>query len=50
MRQTQRTLGECPNCESDIPPAATLIEYESEDGWPATFAECPECQNVVHPV
>jgi hypothetical protein len=50
MREVQRSLGGCPSCESDIPPGATLIEYESPDGWPTTFAECPECEQVVHPV
>jgi len=43
------TLGQCPNCGTEIPTHSVLIEYESEDGQPALWAECPECREVVHP-
>lgn len=41
--------GECPNCDAAIPSAYVLIRYETSDGWPRLFAECPACKDVVHP-
>lgn len=43
------TLGRCPLCETVIPSANKLIEYETSDGWTKMFAECPDCGDVVHP-
>lgn len=42
-------LGQCPSCDVAIPTAGLLIEYETGDGWPQMFAECPACTDVVHP-
>lgn len=42
-------LGTCPVCDATIPSTRLLIEYESEDGWPRMFAECPRCDVPVHP-
>jgi len=41
-------LGECPECRERIPEYKLLIEYDRDDGREA-FAECPSCENVVHP-
>lgn len=42
-------LGTCPMCEAPIPNANLLIKYETDDGWPRMFAECPSCETPVHP-
>ena len=42
-------LGRCPNCDESIPRCNKIIEYETDDGWTAIFAECPDCLDVVHP-
>jgi len=42
-------LGTCPNCDVMIPSGNLLIRYESEGDWPRLFAECPDCENPVHP-
>lgn len=44
------TLGQCPDCGSEIASYDVLIEYENDDGQPALWAECPDCQDVVHPL
>ena len=49
MSPDQSTLGVCPSCGADIPPARVLIRYETADAQEATFAECPDCTAVVHP-
>lgn len=47
---TQRTtLGTCPVCNVQIPSSQLLIRYETSEGWPAMYAECPDCGDVVHP-
>lgn len=43
------TLGLCPDCGTEIATYNVLIEYETDDGQPALWAECPECREVVHP-
>ncbi|WP_449404910.1 DUF7837 family putative zinc-binding protein [Halosimplex salinum] len=48
-RARDQPLGRCPICESMIPPGNLLIRYESADGWPKLFAECPGCEDPVHP-
>ncbi|MFC3476424.1 DUF7837 family putative zinc-binding protein [Halobacterium litoreum] len=48
MAQRQPTLGECPDCEAAVPEGALLIRYR-RNGWPAVFAECPDCGGVVRP-
>lgn len=45
----ESNLGACPNCDATIPSAFLLISYETSDGWPKMFAECPACDDVVHP-
>lgn len=47
--RTPPTLGHCPDCTAEIASYDVLIEYETEDGQPAIWAECPECREVVHP-
>jgi hypothetical protein len=42
-------LGRCPNCDAQIPRANLLIRYETPDGWPRLFVECPDCEVPVHP-
>lgn len=49
MPENRRVLGECPVCEQTIPTARLLIEYEKRGGTRALFAECPDCEDVVHP-
>ena len=41
--------GQCPDCGSAIPTRRVLIEYETADGRPAMYAECPDCREIVHP-
>lgn len=47
--QSESTLGVCPDCDVVIPSSNLLIKYETEDGWPQFFAECPRCEEPVHP-
>ena len=42
-------LGDCPNCAAAIPEYKVLIEYETSQSWPRTFAECSDCETIVHP-
>ncbi len=42
-------LGTCPDCGETIRRIDVLIEYETTDGQPAVWAECPNCNTVVHP-
>lgn len=42
-------LGVCPICGVAVPSARLLIEYESEDGTSRMFAECPRCEDPIHP-
>lgn len=37
-------LGVCPLCGEEVPERDVLIEYES-----GLFAECPGCEQPVHP-
>ncbi|WP_232702099.1 phage terminase large subunit family protein [Halobacterium wangiae] len=48
MESRQTVLGDCPHCATTIPKGALLVSYE-RDGWPAMYAECPDCGDVVHP-
>lgn len=41
--------GACPVCDAELSRFDVLIEYERSDGEPAAYAECPDCQCVVHP-
>jgi len=47
-RSSGGSLGRCPDCETEIPRAGVIIEYETGDGTEA-YAECPDCRDVVHP-
>jgi len=49
MSDPDTVLGECPQCSRDIPPAYSLIEYETADGEQGIWAECPACGEVVDP-
>lgn len=42
-------LGFCPQCGCEVPAAYLLIEYETENGQPGRWAECPGCENVIDP-
>lgn len=44
------TLGRCPICDTLIPPSNLVIKYEMSGEWPRMFAECPACEDPVHPV
>jgi len=49
MHQTHsERLGDCPECRTPIPARNRLISYERADGR-ATYAECPDCGDPVHP-
>lgn len=48
METKSVTLGDCPNCGSEISHGYLLIEYETGQGSDR-FAECPDCLDVVHP-
>lgn len=48
MSTQRRSLGDCPDCGSTIPAGLLLIEYETAGGT-ASYAECPDCEDVVHP-
>lgn len=41
--------GQCPHCTAEIPRGAVLIEYETANSLSRMFAECPDCERVVHP-
>ncbi len=42
-------LGSYPDCGDPIRQIDVLIEYETTDGQSAVWAECPNCNTVVHP-
>lgn len=42
------TLGRCPRCGEALATSQLLIRYETDDG-DAVFAECPDCEDPVHP-
>lgn len=48
MTGSTSILGYCPGCGESIPGSHVLIEYETGSGK-ACYAECPACQDVVHP-
>ncbi|WP_435196709.1 hypothetical protein [Natronomonas sp. EA1] len=48
MSHSDATLGRCPDCDIEIPRGNLLIEYDTAAGR-ALYAECPQCQDVVHP-
>jgi hypothetical protein len=41
-------LGTCPICNTSIDERRCLVEYERAESK-STFAECPDCLNIVHP-
>ena len=43
-------LGDCPHCDTGIRPLNVLIEYETDDGNEAIWAECPGCKEIVDPI
>lgn len=49
MGTANSEIGRCPACGGAIPTYNILISYESDDGE-QHYAECPECDEVVHPV
>jgi hypothetical protein len=48
MSSEQSILGTCPACYTEIPTGMLLIEYEKDDHR-AVYAECPLCEDPVHP-
>lgn len=48
-RSSRSILGRCPDCGATIAGHDILIEYETDDGPPAVWADCPTCGGVVHP-
>lgn len=49
MRTKLDTLGHCPSCSTEILATRLLIRYETQEGWPRMYADCPECHDVVRP-
>lgn len=49
MSDKRKTLGRCPRCDEQIPPAWALVEYEKDDGSDGVWAECPVCEDVIEP-
>lgn len=49
MPQNSSSIGRCPRCDTAIPRAYVLIEYETKSGEQAIYAECPDCADVVAP-
>lgn len=49
QRRRSPRLGDCPLCETTIPPEALMAEYHHPDEWPKLLAECPNCAHVVAP-
>lgn len=49
--QRRRTLrlGDCPLCDTTIPPEALVADYRHPDEWPKLLAECPHCADIVAP-
>ncbi len=43
-------LGNCADCECPIPTENLLVSYQSREGWPCMYAECPSCEEIVRPV
>lgn len=48
-KQQTPCIETCPNCASVVNTTNVLIEYETENGRPEVWAECPTCRDVVHP-
>lgn len=48
MATNDSTLGACPVCGTKIPAGLLLIEYERNEDR-AMYAECPACEEPVHP-
>lgn len=42
-------VGDCPVCGAGVTRTDLLIQYETDSG-PAAYAECPDCQEIVHPL
>lgn len=49
MTAESSTLGSCPHCGAVVASVDVLIEYETAEGEPAVWAECPDCGEVVDP-
>lgn len=47
--QAEPTLGVCPESDAIIPFLNLLIKYVTDNGWSQFFAECPQCEDPVHP-
>lgn len=44
----ENTPGSCPHCGTALARADVLVEYDAADET-RLFAECLECDDVVHP-
>lgn len=49
MATNDSSLGRCPRCGAEIPEAYLLIRYETAAGEESSFAECPDCEDVITP-
>lgn len=47
-REASDSLGRCPLCGQSLPRYSHLISYR-RDGWPTMYAECDDCEEIVHP-
>ena len=48
MHSPMQSLGVCPRCECPVPRTRLLIAYD-RNGTTATYAECPDCRDIVRP-
>ncbi|WP_436927591.1 DUF7837 family putative zinc-binding protein [Halosimplex amylolyticum] len=48
MQQSPDRIGRCQECGSALFGVPVLVEYETDDGL-NYYAECPDCETVVHP-
>jgi len=49
MSSKSDPLGACPECEAEIHPHQTLVEYETDEGEIDRFVDCYACDEVVKP-
>jgi hypothetical protein len=50
MTSNNPVLGKCPQCDHEIQETWVMIEYETTDGDPGVWAECPNCETIVDPL
>jgi len=48
MHQRSDLLGSCPECTATLHQQDVLVEYDADTNT-RYYAECPDCETVVHP-